>query len=183
MIPTTRISTVIVALIIAAISVDAFSPLHLASISRQLSPSRASTALADSDGEWFSSLTVDHPTYSEQSTPDLWTNFDDSNSFRKVMDPSDSSKVMNQIQIPDALQNAFADSEVAPSTLQQEVAGRRKVRAKVSETGRDSMRHYIKMMCNHELLNKNEEIILAREIQILLKWEESRDELENQLLR
>jgi hypothetical protein len=38
-------------------------------------------------------------------------------------------------------------------------------------------------MCNHELLNKNEEIILAREIQILLKWEAEREELEQQLLR
>merc|ERR1719310_1822410 len=38
-------------------------------------------------------------------------------------------------------------------------------------------------MCNHELLNKNEEIILAREIQILLKWEKEREKLEEELLR
>eukprot|EP00536_Pseudo-nitzschia_multiseries_P000971 jgi/Psemu1/234173/estExt_Genewise1.C_120064 len=45
------------------------------------------------------------------------------------------------------------------------------------------MKHYIKSMCNHDLLNKNEEIILAREIQILLKWEKQREKLEEELLR
>lgn len=53
----------------------------------------------------------------------------------------------------------------------------------VSETGYDSIRSYIKTMCNHELLNKNEEIILAREIQILIQWEQVREDLESQLLR
>lgn len=60
---------------------------------------------------------------------------------------------------------------------------RRKIRASVQETGYDSMRNYMKTMCNHELLNKNEEIILAREIQILMQWEQVREELESQLLR
>lgn len=54
---------------------------------------------------------------------------------------------------------------------------------KVRETGYDSMRTYIKSMCNHELLNKNEEVILAREIQILVSWEDTRTQLESQLLR
>jgi RNA polymerase sigma factor (sigma-70 family) len=58
-----------------------------------------------------------------------------------------------------------------------------KVRASVKETGYDSMRNYIKTMCNHELLNKNEEIILAREIQILIAWEAVREDLETDLLR
>jgi RNA polymerase primary sigma factor len=62
------------------------------------------------------------------------------------------------------------------------VAGRR-IRANVRETGFDSMKYYMKAMGNHDLLNKNEEIILAREIQILMKWEEVRDELEGELLR
>ena len=59
----------------------------------------------------------------------------------------------------------------------------RKIKASVRETGTDSMKYYIKSMCNHELLNKNEEIILAREIQILLKWEKQREKLEEELLR
>ena len=58
-----------------------------------------------------------------------------------------------------------------------------KIRANVKETGYDSMRNYIKTMCNHELLNKNEEIILAREIQTLIQWEGVREELEASLLR
>eukprot|EP00804_Cyclotella_cryptica_P008654 CCRYP_020107-RA/>CCRYP_020107-RA protein AED:0.07 eAED:0.07 QI:107/0.75/0.8/1/0.25/0.2/5/5026/535 len=56
---------------------------------------------------------------------------------------------------------------------QQEVQGRR-IRANVRETGFDSMKYYMKTMGNHDLLQKNEEIILAREIQILIKWEEIR---------
>ena len=60
---------------------------------------------------------------------------------------------------------------------------RGKVLASVRETGHDSMRGYIKTMCNHELLNKNEEIVLAREIQVLLKYEEIREDLEASLLR
>lgn len=67
--------------------------------------------------------------------------------------------------------------------IESEFPNKRKIRASIRETGTDSMKHYIKTMCNHELLNKNEEIILAREIQILLKWEEQREELEQQLLR
>jgi hypothetical protein len=60
---------------------------------------------------------------------------------------------------------------------------KRRITASVRETGTDSMKNYIKSMCNHELLNKNEEIILAREIQILLKWEAEREALEEKLLR
>ncbi|KAL9188379.1 hypothetical protein ACHAXT_006757 [Thalassiosira profunda] len=52
------------------------------------------------------------------------------------------------------------------------VAGRR-IRANVRETGFDSMKYYMKTMGNHDLLQKNEEIILAREIQILMNWEGS----------
>jgi len=64
-----------------------------------------------------------------------------------------------------------------------EYVPKRRIKANVRETGHDSMKYYIKSMCNHELLNKNEEIILAREIQILLRWEEEREKLEEQLLR
>ena len=64
----------------------------------------------------------------------------------------------------------------------QETVGRR-IRANVRETGFDSMKYYMKTMGNHDLLQKNEEIILAREIQILIKWEELREELEAELLR
>lgn len=60
---------------------------------------------------------------------------------------------------------------------------KRRIRANVKETGFDSMKYYMKTMGNHELLKKNEEIILAREIQVLIGWEGKREELEAKLLR
>ena len=60
---------------------------------------------------------------------------------------------------------------------------KKKVTATIRETGQDSMKHYLKSMGNHDLLNKNEEIILAREIQILIGWEETRVDLETKLAR
>jgi len=59
----------------------------------------------------------------------------------------------------------------------------KKVTATIRDTGQDSMKHYLKSMGNHDLLNKNEEIILAREIQILIGWEETRVDLEARLSR
>ena len=70
-----------------------------------------------------------------------------------------------------------SDNEAAPTKK------KKKVTATIRETGQDSMKHYLKSMGNHDLLNKNEEIILAREIQILIGWEETRVDLETQLSR
>jgi len=58
-----------------------------------------------------------------------------------------------------------------------------KVRASVKETGSESMRYYMKTMGNHELLGKNEEQILGKQIQMLIKWEGLREELEAKLMR
>mmetsp|Transcript_20518 Transcript_20518/g.42986 ORF Transcript_20518/g.42986 Transcript_20518/m.42986 type:complete len:480 (-) Transcript_20518:119-1558(-) len=80
-----------------------------------------------------------------------------------------------------------AGSKAAPADLPNSKlimeASTSKIKAKIQETGYDSLKNYLKTMCNHELLNKNEEIILAREIQILIKWEEEREKLESELLR
>ncbi|GMH83047.1 hypothetical protein TL16_g09467, partial [Triparma laevis f. inornata] len=46
-----------------------------------------------------------------------------------------------------------------------------------------SIRSYLKSMGSHSLLHSSEEIVLARQIQILLKWEETRNELETELQR
>lgn len=73
--------------------------------------------------------------------------------------------------VTDTRLNLFEDSKLP------------RIKADVRETGYDSMRNYIKTMCNHELLNKNEEVILAREIQILVQWEAVREELELELQR
>ena len=57
--------------------------------------------------------------------------------------------------------------------------GRKSIR--LDESG--SMRKYMDSVCNHSLLKKNEEIILAREIQRLIKYEAQRDDLESKLMR
>jgi len=59
----------------------------------------------------------------------------------------------------------------------------RRFNMQVSDTGIDSMKNYMKSTANHDLLTKNDEIVLAREIQILMKWEEQRDKLEEALIR
>jgi Sigma-70 factor, region 1.2 len=138
--------------------------------------------------------------------------FDDGKSFRKVMDHSNNvmnefqslstnnnnyhEQQQRQQQGQHLLssssnsetsnnnsrkKNRDDDDDTQSQELEQVVV--RKVRANVKETGRDSMRDYIKTMCNHELLNKNEEVVLAREIQLLIEMEEEREKLEQHLIR
>lgn len=95
--------------------------------------------------------------------------------------PSDED--ISAIEAAFSKSNGKGNGSDRMSSIEREFPNKRKIKASVRETGTDSMKEYMKSMCNHELLNKNEEIILAREIQILLKWEDQRDYLENQLLR
>ena len=97
--------------------------------------------------------------------------------------PSEDDLVAAEKALAAASVTGGSNSLTKVGNIENEFPNKRKLQAKVRETGRDSMKNYIKTMCDHELLNKNEEIILAREIQILLKWEEQREELETQLLR
>jgi RNA polymerase sigma factor (sigma-70 family) len=92
------------------------------------------------------------------------------------MSMSEEDYNLAQVQLFSAEEKLIADSKRLSRTSA-------KIHASVRETGQDSMRNYIKNMCNHELLNKNEEIILAREIQILIQYEQAREELEANLLR
>jgi len=82
-----------------------------------------------------------------------------------------------QVEESDALKSKNKDDEVDvfPKPRKDK---KTKIRASVKETGFDSMSTYLKSMGNHELLRKNEEIILARQIQILMKWEELRSNYE-----
>lgn len=80
-------------------------------------------------------------------------------------------------------QGPGSKASVSKSGSASEYQPTRRITANVKETGFDSMKYYMKTMGNHELLKKNEEIILAREIQILIKWEETREELESKLMR
>ena len=61
---------------------------------------------------------------------------------------------------------------------------KKRVTAQVQETGRDTIRQsYSKSFTNHELLSRESEAALAREIQMLARWEERRQELEVELMR
>mmetsp|Transcript_43217 Transcript_43217/g.75825 ORF Transcript_43217/g.75825 Transcript_43217/m.75825 type:complete len:261 (-) Transcript_43217:15-797(-) len=73
---------------------------------------------------------------------------------------------------------------LAPTSLtKRSVAPRRRVRATVKETGVDSMKSYIKSLGQHELLFKEDEVLLGRQVRMLTTLEESRQELEEELLR
>ena len=58
-----------------------------------------------------------------------------------------------------------------------------KVRASVKETGSDTISSYVKSMGQHELLPKESEELLGRHIQLLVKWEDVRQNLEESLLQ
>ena len=104
----------------------------------------------------------------------------DSSGVPAPMDPDDVAAPGSERDLfLSLLRNNNKDGEDGPKP----VVTKRKVRASVRETGQDSLKGYIKTMCNHELLNKNEEIVLAREIQVLLQYEKTREELEASLLR
>eukprot|EP00594_Rhizosolenia_setigera_P009878 CAMPEP_0178956694 /NCGR_PEP_ID=MMETSP0789-20121207/10435_1 /TAXON_ID=3005 /ORGANISM="Rhizosolenia setigera, Strain CCMP 1694" /LENGTH=473 /DNA_ID=CAMNT_0020638729 /DNA_START=283 /DNA_END=1704 /DNA_ORIENTATION=+ len=68
-------------------------------------------------------------------------------------------------------------------TRKQSRGGTTTIRASVKETGNDAIGSYLKSMGSHELLRKEDEIVLGRQIQILVKWEAVRQELEVTLER
>jgi len=101
----------------------------------------------------------------------------ESNSVTAVMPSSDA---------PTRRRKETVEEEVVDTTtadVLKKPKKRRRITANVMETGMDSMKYYMKTMANHELLSKNEEIILGREIQILIKWEKVREDLQIELLR
>jgi RNA polymerase sigma factor (sigma-70 family) len=128
---------------------------------------------------WQASKSSDVETHFES----IWT----ANDFKQWEDPSQPKASEQRASSDyDSRSKVVISSDANEHSLQQKLADETvlpKVRASVKETGYDSMRNYIKTMCNHELLNKNEEIILAREIQTLIQWEAVREELEKNILR
>jgi len=58
-----------------------------------------------------------------------------------------------------------------------------RVKASVMETGRDTINQYVKSFQEHQVLSREHEQVLGRQIQILAKWEEKRQELQFQLER
>lgn len=130
---------------------------------------------------WQASKSADVETRLES----IWTT---TNEFQQWDDrpPAKAPEQQRSSSDYDIRSNDAISSDANEHSIQQKLTDETrlpKVRASVKETGYDSMRNYIKTMCNHELLNKNEEIILAREIQTLIQWEAVREELETSLLR
>ena len=77
-----------------------------------------------------------------------------------------------------------ASSTATAGSRHRVISKKKRVTAQVQETGRDTIRQsYTKSFTNHELLSRESEAALGREIQILARWEERRQELEVQLMR
>jgi len=115
-------------------------------------------------------------------TKDVFEDFQKSMPLNKLIDNNPNN--MRDSSDPYAgLRTKMRRIPVTNPTGRLEEIEKPKIKASVRETGYDSLQVYIKTMCNHELLNKNEEIILAREIQLLIKWEAKREVLEERLLR
>lgn len=77
----------------------------------------------------------------------------------------------------------LSDEAKFTTTLALRSTKKNKVTASVKETGNDTMSHYLKSMGSHELLRKEDEVILGRQVQIFVKWEALRLELEEEFLR
>ena len=60
---------------------------------------------------------------------------------------------------------------------------RMSIRATVKETGSDSISSYTKSLGQHELLHKDDEVLLGRQVRMLMVLEEKRMELEEELMR
>ena len=72
---------------------------------------------------------------------------------------------------------------LTPTSNKIVASPRRRVRATVKETGSDSMSTYIKSLGQHELLHKEDEVLLGQQVRILVGLEVKRQELEEELLR
>lgn len=121
---------------------------------------------------------INDPSSSHDMIENLLT-MDSDSALNPSLDPFTLGNSNRNVKSPSATQKAAAAEK---SELEYETK-RKRIRANVKETGFDSMKYYMKSMANHELLSKNEEIILGREIQILIGWEKVREELEDKLAR
>ena len=84
-----------------------------------------------------------------------------SNNFDNDADINIIPNAIPSVNLPNPTEKGLSRPETkSPS----EPRKRRIVVASVQETGHDLRKNYLKSMGNHELLRKNEEIILARQI-------------------
>jgi hypothetical protein len=189
----TRSSLLLAVLLISApSSIEGFSQSSTAASSKQWKGRAATAGFRSSqtklfDTEWPMEIKDITSVLSQKEKADFEANPVFNPNVEFDLDAAELTAFTKTAAAKDALQSTTTSSSslqsVETSSIESEFGKGRKIRAKVSETGTDSMKTYMKSMCNHDLLNKNEEIILGREIQILLKWEAEREKLEEKLLR
>jgi len=147
----------------------AVSPLHITVIENDVSQSIPVLGQSPSTHDMIENLL--------SMDPDV----ESTSSLPVVSKSEETARIMASATLPSAAKKAAAVDK-ANYDYENDVSKKR-IRANVKETGLDSMKYYMKSMANHELLSKNEEIILGREIQILIKWEQTREDLESKLAR
>ncbi|KAL7491483.1 hypothetical protein ACHAWT_001520 [Skeletonema menzelii] len=81
------------------------------------------------------------------------------------------------------IHNLHDTSAVAAQRRNASNKRRMSIRATVKETGSDSISSYTKSLGQHELLHKDDEVLLGRQVRMLMILEEKRMELEEELLR
>eukprot|EP00559_Dactyliosolen_fragilissimus_P004763 CAMPEP_0184863036 /NCGR_PEP_ID=MMETSP0580-20130426/8630_1 /TAXON_ID=1118495 /ORGANISM="Dactyliosolen fragilissimus" /LENGTH=538 /DNA_ID=CAMNT_0027361089 /DNA_START=326 /DNA_END=1942 /DNA_ORIENTATION=+ len=138
--------------------------------------------LSDDDGEEDDEL----PDYSEEAANQLA----DKRTYSKI---SDEAKFKANIAVRKKTKISIIPSSDISGNLRRMPGGSNasngkkgrepKVHANVQETGSDTMSNYAKTMGQHALLPKDSEILLGRHIQILVRWEEKRNKLEEELER
>ena len=110
---------------------------------------------------------------------------DDDDSFLAANDIADRQTVFARLSDEEKSEASFAVSKVTnrSSNLEERRKTKGKVTANVLETGQDTMKQYVKSMGQHQVLSPEDESVLGRQIQILNKWEQKRQRLEETLLR
>lgn len=133
--------------------------------------SRIETLLSDDHDEEDEEI----PDYSEEAANEIA----DKSIYSRI---SDSAKWKANMAI-----KTRPTISMEPIDMNKPSASKRKYKSKmtasVKETGVDTISDYVKSMGQHELLPHESEILLGRQIQILVKWEAIRQELEDSLSR
>jgi hypothetical protein len=136
--------------------------------------------LCDDDGEEDATTPDDSEAAANQIADKAsFSKMSDEAKFKATEAVSHSKETASTVNEPTSPQTR-ASLKAATSTV---TGQKRKVRASIQETGSDTMNEYAKTMGNHEFLCREDEIVLGRQIQILVKWEAERMQLEEKLLQ
>jgi len=152
----------------------------------QTAPLRRKKKQTDTSDEPAAATTTTKPssnTYIQKETIDFLLHDDDeedddADEANQIADKSNFSKMSDEAKFKATVALKWKGDKSLTAMNKPT-----KVRASVQETGNDTMSQYIKNMGSHELLRKEDEVILGRHVQILVKWDEIRMDLEDKLMR